>query len=489
MIDTSAVQNDLNDLAGRVGPLDPRAAQRLQDLSVALDDLTQARAWAGVDLCRLINPDAIAEHYELVYRPASSGPGCFARVLEAGRNILIFLPIAITWLAIARATDAYHQLLNKCLQICPNQVQQPFLYLWEQGFGGGFPDLLRLSNVGLIDAGILALILLATLYVSAATAQSNRQQEQQEQTAHAQAQMLRADLINSLADATLLLRDQASPIVSPIDKLDDVARAIVQMSRDILGQFSSLKDSLKDVAGQMASQFRITQDATNQLLNQVGDMHAIIGTFQRAIDQFQRAGESVSDRLSDLVKPIEELTTKQGALLNRVNDSADYLKDSATHLENFRTDQKKWGDQIADTLGQQDDVVGKMDSIANTLSNLGDHLDDFLVKLQEEREAQEQQAEQIAEASRSFSEALDYTRDEAKEIRNVALDMSNVYKELSRLSSSSGMNVSAIVDSFATAAQTIDQSAHNLNETAISILQAAEDLREAINEFKAVAGN
>ncbi|HEY1351960.1 MAG TPA: methyl-accepting chemotaxis protein [Ktedonobacteraceae bacterium] len=489
MIDPSSVQNNLNDLVSRVGPVDQRAARHIQNLSASLGNLTQARVWGGIDLPRVINPDAIAECYERLNQPAHSGPGSLARALEAGRNVLIFLPIAITWLAISQATSAYHQLLSQCLQHCPNQVQQPFLYLWEQGFGGGFPDLLRLSNVGLIDAGILALILLATLYVSAAAGRSNRWQEYQEQRVRTAAQTLRLDLTNSLADASLLLRDTAAPIASPIDRLDEVARAIVQMSRDILGQFGDLKSSLKDVADQMAQQFRTTEEATNRLLSQVGDINTMMRTLQAAIDQFQAAGNAVSNRLNDLVRPIEDLTRKQGDLLDRVNASADHLRDSATHLENLRTDQKRWGDQIADTLGQQDDVIGKLDSVANTLSNLDGHLDDFLLKLQDEREAQERQAEQIAEASRSFSEALDYTRAEASQIRNVAVDISNVVTMMGRLSSPSGMDVSAIVDGYATAAQTIDQSANTLSETAIAIFGAAQELKDAATEFRAVAAN
>lgn len=489
MIDTSSVQNDLNDLVSRVGPVDQRAARRIQNLSVALGNIVQARVWGNIDLVQVINPDAIADRYEWLNQPAHSGPGSLSRILEAGRNVLIFLPIAVTWLAISQATSAYHQLLSLCLQKCPNQVQQPFLYLWEQGFGGGFPDMLRLSNVGLIDAGILALILLATLYVSAATGQSNRWQEQQEQYVRATAQTLRLDLINTLADASLLLHDQASPIVSPTTRLDDVARAIVQMSNDILNQFGNLKTSLADVANQMALQFRTTEAATQRLISQIGDINTIMSMLQAAITQFQTAGEAVSDRLTNLVRPIEDLTRQQGQLLNRVNDSADHLKDSAAHLENLRTDQQKWTDRIADTLAQQDDVIGKLDSIANTLSNLGGHLDDFLQTLREESEAQERQADHIAEASRSFSEALDYTRVEASQIRSVAVDMSNVVTLMGRFSNSSGTDVSAVLDGYTAAAQTVNQSANTLNETAIAIFRAAQELKDAVAEFRAVAAN
>ncbi|HEU5376621.1 MAG TPA: hypothetical protein VFV38_14380 [Ktedonobacteraceae bacterium] len=484
-MDKVSVQRDLSELSSQVGDIDQRAAQRLQELRNALDNMTQAKTWAGMDLYLVISPDSIAGQYEELYRSQRGGPGLFIKFLEGLRNVSIFLPIMITWYGVSQATSAYHQLLSQCLKSCPDQVQQPFLYLWEQGFGGGLPNIFRLSNIGLIDAAILALIFAATLYISIVSGNSNRQAEIAEQNIHGQALALRSRLSNVLADTTFLLRSQSSLIVSPVDKLDDIARAIVQMSQDILGQFNLLKDSFTTVADEMKHQFTTTQNATQEMLRQIGTISSMIGAFQLAIDQFKTAGETVSDRLAALVQPIERLTTDQQKLLDRVNESADHLKDSADHLDSLRNDQKDWGEKIANTLEQQEDVLGNFDTIIQTLSALEGQLTHFLSKLGEERDAQEQQALQIAAASDSFREALDYTRDEATQIRSIAVDMGDFVNMLARLSSSSSMNVAGIVAGYEQAAQTIDQGASALGETATIIFDAAQELKSAVTAFKA----
>lgn len=484
-MDKAILQQHLQNLSNRILELDQRAAQRLQELSNALDSITLARTWAGIDLHHVINPDAIAEQYEQLYQPEKSGPGQTARFLEGMRNVLIFLPIVITWLGVSQATNAYHRLLSQCLKACQEQVQQPFLYLWEQGFGGGFPDFLRLSNIGLIDAGILALIFLATFYLSVASARSNRRDERIEQRNRGQALALRAELLNTLADTTLQLHSQSASMVAPIDKLDDVAKAIVQMSRDILQQFDQLKASFTAVTDEMKRQFTTSQDATAEMVRQIGTISTMIQDFQLALDHFKTASERASDRLADLVRPIEQLTQNQHSLLDRVNESADHLKNTALLLDAMRTDQKDWGEKIANTLEQQDDVIGKLDTIANTFSRLEKDLDNFLVKLGEEREAQEQQALQIAGASRGFAEALDYTRDEATQIRSIAVDMNGVVNDIARLSSSSSMDITGIVSSYTQAAQTVNQSAVALKETAMVVTDAALELKSAVTAFKA----
>lgn len=484
-MDKAMVQQHLRQLSNRVVDLDQRAALRLQDLSTAMDNITQARIWAGIDLQQVISPDAIADQYEQLYRPERSGPGQFARFLEGMRNVLIFLPIVITWLGVSQATDAYHTLLSQCLKACPGQVQQPFLYLWEQGFGGNFPGLLRLSNIGLIDAALLGIVFGATLYLSIASARSNRRDEQIELNNRGQALALRADLLNTLADARILLHTQSSSIVAPIDKLDDVAKAIVQMSRDILQQFDQLKASFTTVADEMKRQFTTSQDATAEMLRQIGTISTMIHDFQVALDHFRTASEQASQRLADLVHPIEQLTLSQQSLLGRVNDSADHLKHTAQILDTMRTDQKDWSEKITNTLEQQDDVIGKLDTIANTFNTLEKNLDNFLIKLGEEREAQEQQALQIAGASRGFAEALDYTRDEATQIRSIAVDMGDVVNLMARFSNSSGMDISGIVSSYGQAALTINQSANALKETAMVVTDAALELKSAVAAFKA----
>ncbi len=96
--------------------------------AVATDEGRQR--WAEVDLRRVFNTERLA------YALALEREGGYAHSTIAGadrlRNILVLVPILLTWFALAEASKAY----NRYLAISPDEVRQPFLLLWERGFGG-----------------------------------------------------------------------------------------------------------------------------------------------------------------------------------------------------------------------------------------------------------------------------------------------------------------------------------------------------------------
>lgn len=72
------------------------------------------------------------------------------------RNVLALLPLLLTWLSLYVATSAYQTEIH----LHPNLVYQPFLILWENGFGQG--TWLTFSLVAFVDALLFALIIGAT---------------------------------------------------------------------------------------------------------------------------------------------------------------------------------------------------------------------------------------------------------------------------------------------------------------------------------------
>jgi len=82
-------------------------------------------------------------------------------VLEVLRNVLVFAPIAVTWFGLSLAAGAYADMLAAR----PELVSQPFLLLWEQGFGGRL--LFNFGTLALIDASLIGILILLsfTLHV------------------------------------------------------------------------------------------------------------------------------------------------------------------------------------------------------------------------------------------------------------------------------------------------------------------------------------
>lgn len=81
----------------------------------------------------------------------------FARYLAISRNILVFLPVAITWKAIAEATSAFSEFINN------NQAAPVnFLDFWQNGYGILDP-IYRIGTIAEIDFWIIILVILTTI--------------------------------------------------------------------------------------------------------------------------------------------------------------------------------------------------------------------------------------------------------------------------------------------------------------------------------------
>jgi hypothetical protein len=78
-------------------------------------------------------------------------------LLEVVRNVLVFAPIAVTWFGLSLAAGAYADMLSAR----PDLVSQPFLLLWQQGFGGRIP--LNFSTLALIDASLIGVLIALSL--------------------------------------------------------------------------------------------------------------------------------------------------------------------------------------------------------------------------------------------------------------------------------------------------------------------------------------
>jgi len=88
-------------------------------------------------------------------------PSYFIQAIEILRNTLVLVPIALTWLSLSFAVPIF-------------STQSPsdnnsFLVLWEQGFGGRIPDILRFSKVATMDAAIVGIVILITLFINIKT--------------------------------------------------------------------------------------------------------------------------------------------------------------------------------------------------------------------------------------------------------------------------------------------------------------------------------
>jgi methyl-accepting chemotaxis protein len=526
MIDSNDVKISLLELAERVEESDPDAAKRLMILGNAVVGSPYSRIWASSDVYKMINPDIIVE------RARSQRTTSFiVDMLEWIRNTFIFLPIIVTWYGISQATEAYNKLLSQLLKTNPNQVSQPFLYLWQQGFGGKLPGILTLSSIGLIDASILVVILILTFTTYFL---SNLVTARKERFAH----RLYSDLVHTLAAATLCLTSyvQQKPETAA-DNLTAVALRIEQMSskittdfdtmiRDVTSKFelSTLDITAKfnnmaaGVVGQfttLAQQMTGQLDTGNQYLQQLGTFLQGIDTLSKnmemASNDLKEANEKLSSSVGDLIEPAKDLSKQQQLLLGAVNGSVTLLQSAADKLDEVGIKQDAWSDKLTTTLESFKMAVDHVVDLGSNVGSFISQLDTFFQEIQEERDAQAELTDLMTNAVNSFHKTLDAMSDGTFDLRSISIDMKNVVNDLTRLRSagyppiapvspgaSAAPDMSDAFDHYTQAAdameqtsemlkdaaETIDQSSRELNSSAIAIYQASQELKNVIDEIE-----
>jgi hypothetical protein len=97
-----------------------------------------------------------------------------ARAVLLLRNVGVFVPVALTWFAINKATDAFGNYVDGLAKTESDETAN-FLLFWQSGGPGG--DFLegswRIQHIAFLDALIIAVIILLTLVAGALDGQAN----------------------------------------------------------------------------------------------------------------------------------------------------------------------------------------------------------------------------------------------------------------------------------------------------------------------------
>lgn len=100
----------------------------------------------------------------------ASGRQGAGKFLAAFRNIIIFLPVALTWAAVGEATRAFNEFIQKNTGTPAN-----FLQFWQDGYGV-LDRFWSIGNVATIDFVIVATVIVLTAVVAILHNQSQAEQ-------------------------------------------------------------------------------------------------------------------------------------------------------------------------------------------------------------------------------------------------------------------------------------------------------------------------
>ncbi len=241
---SSNVASEIQGIAGSLSEVDARSSSRLRDLGNALTSETGRTRWSDVDLRRAFNTDRLSHAYS-VRREGGYAPAR-VEIADKVRNVLVLVPILLTWAALAEASRAYDRFLDQN----PDQSATPFLLLWQRGFGGEASILSpTFSTVALIDAAVIVVMIVLTFY-------THGRREEQEDLIADTAATFQAEFDNVLAEAGVILAgDRTNRPAQLADSVERLADRFDRGSQELLTQLQVEHDRLESLASRREKEF------------------------------------------------------------------------------------------------------------------------------------------------------------------------------------------------------------------------------------------
>lgn len=283
---TDTHQQLVNDLAGMsasIGEVDPRSSQRLENLARSIRTEEGRQAWADVDLRRAFNTERLS-HVYAVRREGGEVPPTVDRA-DKIRNVMVLLPIFLTWAALAEAVRAY----QKYIEANPAEVRLPFLLLWQQGFGEEGSILSpTFSTLAILDAAIIFVIILLTFY-------SHGRREAHEDTITATAHSFQSDLDNALAEATVILAsDRAGRPAMLAQSVERLAERFDLSSQELLTRLRVEHDRLEAIAARREKEFEDFGVFASGMRAGAEEMHRLLMDLRQVSTGLQTALEDLT---------------------------------------------------------------------------------------------------------------------------------------------------------------------------------------------------
>lgn len=463
---------EIDGMAEQIGEIDPRAADRMRDLSVSVGREEGQARWSHVDLRRAFN----TEHLGLAYAEHHAGQFAAKAIEQADRirNVLVLVPIFLTWFALAEASKAY----DRYLATNPEAVREPFLLLWQRGFGGEAGGLTpTFSMVAIIDAVIIGAIICLTFY-------AHGRREAREDQIHEVAQRFQTDLDNVLAEAAVVLAgDLASRPALLARSVERLAERFDHSSQELLTRLRIEHDRLEQIAGRREQEFADFGFFASGMRAGAEETHRLLLELRQVSQAMQSALEDMTSEVS--------VTTDQGKTLLSAVQSLERLTSTALQSDHAVTRQIG---QAADTLADAADrsVAGAeaaaqaarvateaVRGIADVASTLAASQGRAELAMAAEAEANAR----LVDALRAGSGGMAASTQSLQEIGNGLADLRDELAQISAQNMRQANALSTVLSEQGEIAGGIGQVARDLSAVGIATAQRQREVNEDVAEL------
>ena len=418
---------DLRGLSAALSGIDASSSERLDRLASALMDPYESELWIDVDLRRAFHTERLAYAYAVHQEGGEAPP--LVDTMDKVRNVMILVPIMLTWFALAQAVSDYSNYVERY----PEQIGQPFLLLWQQGFGGEASwHSPSFSSVAILDAMVILLIVVITFFAH------GRREEREEDIAMT-ARDFQAHLDNALGEATVrfamartmkpnAMAEAIGQVTSRFDttaqelltrlrvehdRLDEIAarrerefsdfavfasgmRAGAEESQRTLIDLRQISSALQTAVEDLTSEIGVASEQQRTLLSVTSGLERVIGgstqsdaalvrqladaarnlteTTDRAVagaDAAAKAGQVASEAVRYIAEVAASLTDGQGRIENAIaaeSEANARLADSLRNSGNGVATATRAMADIANTLIRVRDDLGRMSELSGAQS-------------------------------------------------------------------------------------------------------------------------
>ncbi len=292
---------DLQDLAKELVGKDDATASKLQDLASALDPDADPGGWLGVVPSQVIDVESVVSALVL-----GEGDGAASRAgrFEVVRNVLILMPIVLTWAGMFYAALGYQTVIARQ----PDLASEPFLLLWEQQFRGllgpplSYFGLLRLSNVAIVDVCLLLVVGVLTAFIQREVSVRQHWRQVQQRT-------LTARLTNALGSAHLELtrRSMLPALVDSFQRTATALTAELKAEREHLIRISDDRERDRAAMRSVTQDFKV---GAVDMVRAAADYSAVASQLDRTVGAIRAEVEHSTAATDQLVSAIKVQLTE-----------------------------------------------------------------------------------------------------------------------------------------------------------------------------------